>query len=383
MLESLVSPLTRGDPESPLRWTLKSVRVLARELTLANHPVGADKVSDLLRAGGYSLQANAKTKEGIDHPDRNAQFERINAKAQEFLARGLPVVSVDAKKKESVAEHATPGREWERKGSPVEVVSHDYFDQNAPKATPYGIYDVGKNLGFVNVGMDHNTPTFAARSLEKWWDRMGVELYPEARDLFVTADAGGSNASKSRVWKANLQSLADRTGLTIHVSHFPPGTSKWNKIEHRLFSFITLNWRGRPFATYETIVNLIAGTTTSKGLKVKAELDPDEYPLGISATDHVMQTLHLERHAFHGEWNYTLRPRTAAQLVAAANPAPEQVVVTHAERRARWKRLISEQMQSGLDGSEFCKQRGINYHAFAQARLTLIGKIRKTRKATK
>lgn len=383
MLESLVSPVTRGDPESPLRWTLKSVRALARELTLANHPVGADKVCDLLRAAGYSLQANAKTKEGDAHPDRNAQFEFINAKAEEFLARGLPVISVDAKKKESVAEHATPGREWELKGKPVQVVSHDYFDQDASQATPYGIYDIGKNLGFVNVGKDHNTPTFAARSVEKWWDRLGAELYPGARELFVTADAGGSNAPKSRVWKTKLQTLSDRTGLAIHVSHFPPGTSKWNKIEHRLFSFITMNWRGRPLATYETIVSLIAGTTTSKGLRVEAELDTDEYPVGLSASDHEMQSLHLERNAFHGEWNYTLRPRTAAQLTAAANPPREKVVVTHAERRARWKRLISEQLQSGLDGRAFCKQQGISYWGFAQARKSLIGKIRKTNRAAK
>jgi hypothetical protein len=382
MLEALVSPLTRGDPESPLRWTLKSVRLLARELTLANHPVGADKVSELLRAAGYSLQANSKTKEGIDHPDRNAQFEFINAKAQDFLTRGLPVISVDAKKKESVAEHGTPGREWEPKGCPIEVVAHDYFDKEAPKATPYGIYDLGKNLGFVNVGKDHNTPTFAVRSLEKWWDRMGAQLYPRATELFVTADAGGSNSAKSRVWKANLQNLSDRTELTIHVSHFPPGTSKWNKIEHRLFSFITLNWRGRPLATYETIVNLIAATTTSRGLRVKAELDTDDYPLGLSASDHEMQTLHLERERFHGEWNYTLRPRTALQLASAANPTPVRPVVTHAARRARWKKLISDQFRSGLPGTVFCERNGISYPAFAHAKATLIGKIRKTRKPT-
>jgi hypothetical protein len=382
-LEALVSPLTRGDPESPLRWTLKSVRVLARELTLAKHPVGPDKVSDLLRAGGYSLQANAKTKEGVDHPDRNAQFERINAKAAQFLALGLPVVSVDAKKKESVAEIATPGREWERKGKPVEVMSHDFFNRDAPKATPYGIYDVGKNLGFVNVGTDHNTPTFAARSLEKWWERMGHKLYPSARELYVTADAGGSNASKSRVWKARLQDVADKTRLTIHVSHFPPGTSKWNKIEHRLFSYITLNWRGRPLSSYETIVNLIAGTTTTKGLRVTAELDLAKYPLGLSATKHVMQSLSLERDRFHGEWNYILRPRTAQQLAEAASPPPALAVVSHALRKERWLKLIAEQLKSGLGETEFCRRRGINYWSFAVARRRHLGKIRKSPRRTR
>jgi Rhodopirellula transposase DDE domain len=382
MLESLVNPATRGDPESPLRWTSKSLSVLARELTNAKHPVGADKVGELLRAAGYSLQANSKTKEGVAHPDRNAQFELINGKAQDFLERGLPVISVDAKKKEFVAEHANNGREWEPKGKPVKVISHDFFvGDDVPHATPYGIYDVGKDVGFVNVGTDNNTPTFAARSVEKWWDQMGCKLYPSARELFVTADSGGSNAARSHLWKVKLQQLADRTRLTVHVSHFPPGTSKWNKIEHRLFSFISINWRGRPLADYETIVSLIAGTKTSKGLTVSAELDTDKYPLRLRATEHTKQSLALERNAFHGEWNYSLRPRTKREQKAAAAEPPTRVIITHAEKRATWMKLIGEQMKSGLNGRDFCSQRGLNYPNYAGARLRLIGKIRKSGRA--
>lgn len=381
LLESLVNPATRGDPESPLRWTSKSLRVLARELTQAEHPVGAGKVGSLLRAAGYSLQANSKTKEGAAHPDRNAQFELINAKAQEFLAQGLPVVSVDAKKKEFVAEHANLGREWEPKGKPVQVISHDFFVRDdAPHATPYGVYDVGKNLGFVNIGTDNNTPTFAARSLAKWWDQMGSELYPRARQLLVTADSGGSNAACSHLWKVNLQKLADRTGLTIHVSHFPPGTSKWNKIEHRLFSFISLNWRGRPLATYETIVSLIASTTTSKGLKVSAQLDTDKYPLGLRATEHTKKSLVLDRHPFHGEWNYSLRPRTKHEQLAAAAEPPARIIVTHAEKKERWMKLIGEQMKSGLNAREFCCERGLDYCNYIGARIRLVGRVRKLRR---
>jgi hypothetical protein len=228
MLDSLVNPATRGDPETPLRWTCKSLRVLARELTDANHPVGPNKVRQLLQAAGYSLQANAKTREGSSHPDRDAQFEFINAKAQSFMDRGFPVISVDAKKRERIGEHANLGREWNPKGKPLEVLTHDYFDSSGDKAIPYGIYDVDKNLGFVNVGTDHNTPAFAVRSIEKWWAKMGAKLYPDAKEVLITADAGGSNGVKSNVWKTLLQELADRTGLGIHVSHFPPGTSKWN-----------------------------------------------------------------------------------------------------------------------------------------------------------
>ena len=376
MLDSLVNPSTRGDPESPLRWTSKSLRVLARALTLADHPVSPGKVGALLRAAGYSLQANSKTKEGVDHPDRDAQFELINAKAQEFLSRGLPVVSVDAKKKEAVAEIANAGREWERQGEPVKTLSHDFFVRaEALHATPYGVYDVGRNLGFVNVGTDGNTPTFAARSLEKWWDKLGAKLYPHARELFVTADAGGSNAARSNIWKTNLQAFADRSGLTIHVSHFPPGTSKWNKIEHRLFSFISLNWRGRPLTSYETVVSLIAATTTSKGLKVHAELDNEKYPLGIRATTHMMENLALERVPFHGEWNYSLRPRTKEEQATAAAEPPARTIITHAEKKARWLKLIGEQIKSGHKPLDFCKARGINYNNYLGARRRHIGKI--------
>ena len=386
-LDALVNPTTRGDPESPLRWTCKSARVLARELTSANHPVGADKVCDLLHSCGYTLMANAKTKEGEDHPDRNDQFEFINAKAEDFMSRGEPVISVDAKKKEVLGERANQGRDWQPKGQAVKVESHDYYvDADAPTAIPYGVYDMAKNTGFVNVGTDHNTPTFAAQSVARWWDQMGKRCYPEAKELFITADAGGSNAAKSTVWKANLQDMADRAGLTIHVSHFPPGTSKWNKIEHRLFSFISINWRSRPLVSYETVVSLIAATTTTKGLKVAAELDANKYPLGVSVTKAVLASLQLERQSFHGEWNYTLRPRTAAQIAAAntAAAAPERPApITHNERRMQWLKLFGQQKRSGLNDREFCKKSSINYHGFIRARLKLIGKIRILRKDTK
>lgn len=382
-LEALVSPATRGDPESPLRWLSKSLRTLSAELARSKHPASIGTLSRLLRERGYSLQANSKTKEGDSHPDRDAQFTFINEKTKDFLSRGLPVVSVDAKKKERVAPLANPGREWEPKGKPIEVSSHDFFEADGPTATPYGVYDLGKNVGFVNVGTDRNTPSFAAHSLEKWWLQMGSQLYPDAKELFITADSGGSNSAKSRIWKLGLQTLADRTGLTIHMSHFPPGTSKWNKIEHRLFSFITLNWRGRPLATYETIVSLIAATTTARGLKVHAELDPRRYPLGVRISKDALNRLALERAAFHGEWNYTLLPRTPEQLAEAARPRPTRTIVTLAERRERWNKLFGEQLRSGLSGLEFCRQRGINYDAFTTARRRLVGKIRKMRRDAK
>jgi hypothetical protein len=379
MLESLVNPATRGDPENPLRWTCKSLRVLARELTANKHPVGPNKVGDLLRGAGYSLQAAAKTKEGAAHPERDAQFHFINERTKEFIANGLPVISVDAKKKEVVGEHADRGREWQLKGQPVEVRCHDLFESGgATKVTPYGVYDLAKNVGFVNVGTSNNTPTFAVRSIEKWWERLGSTLYPHTKDLFITADSGGSNSTRSRAWKAGLQALADRTGLNIHVSHFPPGTSKWNKIEHRLFSFITLNWRGRPLETYETVVSLIAGTTTSRGLKVTAELDTSHYALGLgkSLESETMKALAVEFAAFHGDWNYTLRPRTQAQLAeAAAAQARAPRRVSHAERKARWTQLIFEQKESGLSQREFCRRRRIDYGAFHAARVRLVKTI--------
>jgi hypothetical protein len=375
-LHSLVDPLTRGDPESPLRWTTKSLRVLSRAMESASHPVSPGKVGDLLRASGYSLQANVKTKEGAEHPDRNAQFELINAQAEDFLARGQPVISVDAKKKEHIGERAAPGREWQRKGEPVEVMTHDFFADGAPAAIPYGIYDVGRNLGYVNVGMDRNTPTFAVSSIGKWWEQLGRKLYPKANELFITADAGGSNAFRSNVFKSCLQEFADRTRLAIHVSHFPPGTSKWNKIEHRLFSFISLNWRGQPLISYELMISLIKATTTSKGLSVSAELDQSKYPVGVAVSKHRLANLRLERAAFHGEWNYVLRPRSASQRAADRRPPPSKTR-THAERNAFWREMISQQMQSGLNARPFCEQRGLHCGTFYSARMRLIGKIRK------
>lgn len=309
-LKKLVDPATRGDPESPLRWTAKSAVVLAEEMFKTYGISVSDKtVGKLLRELGYSLQATKKNVEGAQHPDRNAQFEHIAASAERCVERGVPFVSVDTKKKELVGNFKNAGVEWQPKDQPELVDVHDFPSDAIGKAIPYGVYDVGDNSGFVNVGTDHDTPVFAVTSLETWWNRMGSKRYPDATELFVTADAGGSNAYRSRVWKAELQRLADKTGLTIHVSHFPPGTSKWNKIEHRLFSFITMNWRGRPLRTYETVINLIGNTTNSAGLVVKATLDRRCYPTGKKVTNKEMKTLNIERHDFHGDWNYTIRPR--------------------------------------------------------------------------
>jgi hypothetical protein len=309
-LEKLVDPVTRGDPESPLRWTCKSTRVLAAELA-AQHGIHiSDKtVGKLLREHKYSLQAPVKTVEGAQHPDRNAQFEHLNAQAKECLERGNPLISVDTKKKELVGNFKNGGREWQPKGQPELVDVHDFPSDAKGKAIPYGVYDVAANDGFVNVGIDHDTPVFAVASIEAWWKQVGVKRYAEARDLFITADAGGSNGYRSRVWKHELQRVADKLDVAIHVSHLPPGTSKWNKIEHRLFSFISINWRGRPLRTYETVVNLIGNTTNSRGLVVRASIDRRNYPTGKKVSAKEMRALNIEPDDFHGDWNYVIRPR--------------------------------------------------------------------------
>ena len=308
-LEKLVEPTTRGDPESPLRWTCKSTRHLARELQRQGYRIGDRKVAGLLHQMQYSLQANAKTIEGSDHPDRNAQFEYINAQTKKFLRQDVPVISVDTKKKELVGNFSNGGQEWQPQGEPERTLLHDFPDQELGKVIPYGIYDVGQNQGWVSVGIDHDTAEFAMDSILSWWKHMGCKTYPEATELLIMADAGGSNSSRSRLWKIGVQRLADLTGLQkIHVSHFPPGTSKWNKIEHRMFSFITQNWRGKPLVSYETIVNLIGSTKTSTGLKIKAKLTRRKYPTGakISASD--MAKVNLKPAAFHGDWNYSVLP---------------------------------------------------------------------------
>jgi hypothetical protein len=308
-LETLIEPTTRGDPESPLRWTCKSIRRLAEELTRENHPVGAVTVAKLLRRTGYSLQANRKTREGSSHPDRNAQFEYINASVQRFLKRGQPAVSVDAKKKENVGDFKNGGREWLPQGQPEEVRVYDFLIKSLGKAALYGVYDLLQNQGWVSVGIDHDTAQFAVNSIRRWWNEMGQQRFPRAKELLITADGGGSNSHRSRLWKVSLQGLADELGIRLFVCHFPPGTSKWNKIEHRLFSFITKNWRARPLVSLEVIVNLITGTTTRTGLIVKAALDTNRYPTKIKVSDEQLGRLRLKPHAFHGEWNYTLSPR--------------------------------------------------------------------------
>jgi hypothetical protein len=373
-LENLVDPATRGDPESPLRWTCKSVRTLARELTKAGHRVSPQKVSSLLRDRGYSLRGTSRVKEGKEHPDRNAQFEHIYERSKRFLAQGVPVISVDSKKKEMVGEYANAGREWQPKGKAVEVLTYDFPDPKIRKAIPYGVYDLSHNNAFVNVGIDHDTPHFAVCSIEKWWASMGSARYPKATELFITADAGGSNSYLSRVWKAELQKVADRKRLTIHVSHFPPGTSKWNKIEHRLFSFITLNWRGRPLTTYKTIVSLIAATTTTKGLRVKARLDQHPYPLGIEVTSQAWQGLALKRDSFHGDWNYTIQPRTPEQIAEANRTIPPRLPI---RRRAFWEPLVREQQASGMNSTDFCRMRDIPYSSYIRWRKNVMGPCRR------
>lgn len=308
-LEKLVEPTTRGDPESWLRWTSKSVRKLAEELERMGHEVSYPVVAELLHEMGYSLQANRKTKEGDSHPDRNAQFEHINARVQQYMGLQQPVISVDTKKKELVGDFKNGGQDWRPRGKPEKVRVHDFLIPELGRAAPYGINDLAQNTGWVSVGIDHDTASFAVETIRRWWHAMGKEKYPQAKRLMITADGGGSNGSRLRLWKLELQMLADETGLAIAVSHFPPGTSKWNKIEHRLFSFISKNWRGKPLTSLQVIVSLIAGTTTRKGLKVHAEIDDRSYPAGIKVPDEDMDLINLLRDTFHGEWNYEILPR--------------------------------------------------------------------------
>jgi Rhodopirellula transposase DDE domain len=314
-LERLVDPVTRGDPQSPLRWTCKSTTQLATELTRQGHLVSPSTVGRLLKAAGYSLQSNRKTKEGGNHPDRNAQFEHINSVVLAFQRRSQPVISVDAKKKELVGEFKNNGREWHPKGEPEEVLVHDFMDKKLGKAIPYGVYDVTENQGWVSVGIDHDTAHFATEAIRRWWKKMGSKRHQGAKKLLITADGGGSNGSRCRLWKLALQDLADRLEMPIHVCHFPPGTSKWNKIEHRMFCHITQNWRGRPLISHEVIINLIANTATSKGLKIKAELDPKTYPTGIKVSDEELATVHLKPSRFHGDWNYVILPSRRKKLL--------------------------------------------------------------------
>lgn len=307
-LEELIEYQTRGDPESPLRWICKSTRAIAKELARMKHPVSHTKVAQILHDLDYSLQSNRKTEEGRDHPDRDAQFRHINAAVKRCLAHGSPVISVDTKKKELLGNYANAGQQWRPTKQPIMVRGHDFPTPDVPRAYPYGIYDIGRNTGFVNVGTDHDTGAFAVASIRGWWRHAGRRLYRDARTILITADGGGSNGWRLRLWKLELQKFADDTGLPLSVCHFPPGTSKWNKVEHRLFSFISSNWRGEPLRDYETIVHLIAKTTTAKGLKVTCRLDRRKYPTGRTVTDEEMKRVNIRRQKFHGEWNYVIRP---------------------------------------------------------------------------
>jgi hypothetical protein len=344
-LLALVEPEERGDPMSPLRWTVKSTRTLAGELTRQGHGVSADTVGDLLREQGFSLQGNARTLEGKRHPDRDAQFRYISEQAEDHQGTGDPVVSVDAKKKELVGEFGNAGRQWRPKGQPARVRDHDFLSEAEGKATPYGIYDLTANAGWVNVGTDHDTAAFAVESIRRWWNARGRADYPLAGRLLVTADAGGSNGYRTRAWKAGVAALALETGLEITVCHFPPGTSKWNKIEHRLFSHITMNWRGRPLTSHQVIVNSIAATTTATGLTVHAELDTDSYDAGIRVSDQQMSALPLTRHDWHGDWNYTLRPEPPAPPPPAPPPGPGTAEWAHPALTgvapAEWDQLLT------------------------------------------
>jgi len=341
-LLALVEPDERGDPMSPLRWTAKSTRVLAGELTAQGHKVSADTVGDLLREEGFSLQGNARTVEGTQHPDRDAQFRYISEQARACQVAGDPVISVDTKKKELVGDFANGGKEYRPKGSPVPVRTHDFTDKDLGKAIPYGVYDVAADAGWVNVGTDHDTAAFAVESIRRWWKAMGRAAYPHARQLLVTADAGGSNSYRTRAWKAELAAFALETGLAVTVCHFPPGTSKWNKIEHRLFSHITMNWRGRPLASHDVIVSAIAATTTRAGLTVRAGPDPGSYPEGVKISDEQMAALPLDRHDWHGERNYTLRPEPPA-------PAPPPRPPARQPERPDW----AHPALTGLDASDW------------------------------
>jgi transposase len=308
-LERLVDPETRGDPEQPLRWTAKSVRKLADGLRELGHEVSHQTVARLLRSRGYSLQANAKTREGSSHPDRDLQFRHINETATAAIAAGQPVISVDTKKKELVGDFKNGGRELRPKGSPIAVRTHDFIDKQLGKAIPYGVYDIAEDTGFVNVGIDSDTAQFSVASIRAWWEQLGRERYPDASELAITADCGGSNGNRTRLWKTELQRFADEARLKLTVCHFPPGTSKWNKIEHRLFSFISQNWRGKPLVSHEVIVNLIGATTTRTGLEVLARLDERSYPKDVKVSDDELAAVNLKGHDFHPEWNYTIKPR--------------------------------------------------------------------------
>lgn len=325
-LESLVEPATRGDPESPLRWTVKSLRRLSEELSHMGHDVSRNVVSRVLRMLGYSLQGNSKQLEGSHHSDRNAQFEHINRRSAQQLAQGNPVISVDTKKKELVGSFKNAGREVRPKGSPEQVQVHDFIDRELGKANPYGVYDIGDNSGWVSVGISSDTAAFAVESIRRWWEASGAARYTTASELLITADCGGSNGYRTRLWKYELQQLADELGLSITVCHLPPGTSKWNKIEHRLFSFISMNWRGKPLVSHQTIIKLISATRTNKGLTVQCELDDNEYDKGRKITDQQMAALNIKRDPFHGEWNYTLYPSWQAIVADDAESTLDRLV---------------------------------------------------------
>jgi len=307
-LDKLVEPVTRGDPMSPLRWTCKSTRQLSLELSKKSIKVSYVSIAEILKMMGYSLQANSKTNEGGLHPDRDKQFQYINSQSKKYLSKKKPVISVDTKKKELVGNYKNSGREWEKSGQPIKVNVYDFVDKTKGKAVPYGIYDIGKNEGFVNVGKSYDTSSFAVASIRRWWIEMGQPEYSKAKKLLITADGGGSNGYKRKLWKIELQNFCNEFGIEATVCHLPPGTSKWNKIEHRLFSFITMNWRGKPLESFETVVSLIGSTTTSKGLKVKSALDENEYEKGIVVEDEELELVNIYPHKFHGEWNYTIKP---------------------------------------------------------------------------